>query len=221
MKRKDFVILASLLHDIGKLLERADFYPDILEDEHYKSVCFSKNNFYSHCAYTLKFCEELEAKFDCLRQAKDEDKRWKMWAALHHSDEEQDFEAKVVKFSDQLSAKEREEGEYYIKEQIHKRTMLEPVLERVFLGKNNKNYTSYRYLPVKLKIEKDCIFPLNSKELKTLEHLSLEISISQLKKQWYEKGIFDARGLTGDYEVGAGGKLTKIEEKKNVSNSKR
>ena len=61
-KKMDFLILAALIHDIGKLLERGQIFPEVREDVYYLSVCPEHNGSYEHlhCAYTRKFCEVLE-----------------------------------------------------------------------------------------------------------------------------------------------------------------
>jgi CRISPR-associated protein Csm1 len=156
----DFLVLAALVHDVGKLLERGGIFSEVRQDEHYLSFCPMRDGHptHLHCAHTRKFCECLEEQFDCLRGASD--KSWKDWAAAHHLNNEETLEAKVLSLADRLSAKEREEGDYH-KHDINKKTLLEPVIERIFLGKNTKTHTAYRYPLEKLQPEQEALFPLN------------------------------------------------------------
>lgn len=160
------LVLSALLHDIGKLMERAELFPESLKDPEYISRCPKKGDgvTHLHCAYTASFCDWLEDRFDVLRSTDIKD--WKIWASAHHLESEISLEAKVVRIADRLSSSEREPGTYY-KHDIHKKTLLEPIVERVFLYKNTKTATFNRYDLKKLTLEKESSFP------KGPEHLNL------------------------------------------------
>jgi CRISPR-associated protein Csm1 len=163
IKKLDFLVLAALIHDVGKLLERGEIFPEVREDVYYLSFCPEHNGCpdHLHCAYTRKFCEDLEKKFDSLRKA--QDKSWKDWAAAHHFGNEPCLEARVVRIADMLSLREREGGDSYYRD-IHRKTLLEPVIERVCLGKNTNTSTRYRYPLKKLIPKEDFLFPLKGED---------------------------------------------------------
>ncbi len=207
--KRNLVVLASLLHDIGKLFERANTFPEITNDPYYLEICPHRNGYYSHlhCAYTKKFCEVLHNSFNCLKNLSEPS--WIYWASGHHL-RDTDFEIKIISTADRLSAEEREEGSFYTN-QIHRRTLLEPVLERVYLNSNEKLYTSYRYPLARLDF--DNIFPLDAREF-----LQKKIEL----EDWQEnagKGVTDPNSwshllakepLYADYQKIANGLLEDV-----------
>ncbi|MBW2049968.1 MAG: type III-A CRISPR-associated protein Cas10/Csm1 [Deltaproteobacteria bacterium] len=163
------VVLGALLHDIGKLFERGDVFADARKDPIYLGMCKEQagNPTHLHAAHTGAFCDWIEEKFDCLRRR--DDRSWKRWCAAHHREDEGDIEATIIRLADRLSSSERDEGIYY-KPQIHKKTRLEPVMERVFLAKNGDTFFSrYRYPLVRLTSDKTGLFPVKGTELKLKE----------------------------------------------------
>ncbi|MFP5214028.1 MAG: type III-A CRISPR-associated protein Cas10/Csm1, partial [Acidobacteriota bacterium] len=161
------VVLAALLHDIGKLLERGNVLDEARTDETYLECCptAAKGNYKSHLhsAYTRAFCDWLEQRFDCLRLAAD--RSWKDWCASHHRSDETGIEFSVVRQADRLSSSEREEGDYYSRN-IHLRTLLEPIVERVFLARNQNGLaTGFRYPLEPLTSRKKECFPVPGAEL--------------------------------------------------------
>ncbi|WP_045217331.1 type III-A CRISPR-associated protein Cas10/Csm1 [Desulfonatronovibrio magnus] len=160
-KQQDFIVLAGLIHDIGKLLERGEVFSESRKDETYLEFCprDKKGGFHTHlhCTHTKCFCDELEQKFTCLRTSSSNE--WKTWASGHHLNDEQSFGAKVIRIADRLSSSEREEGQYYQKG-IGQRTLLEPVIEKVFLHNNDdKTATSYRYPLSRIRSDDESLFP--------------------------------------------------------------
>lgn len=159
------VVLSGLLHDIGKILERGNIFSEARKDDHYLSVCRKDKGHptYLHSAHTAAFCDWLETQFECLKNSPI--KSWKIWCAAHHKNDEHGFEASVVRLSDRLSSSEREIGEYYRRE-IHRKTLLEPLMERVFLEENTGNLaTHHRYPLVRLNSDKESLFPKAAGEL--------------------------------------------------------
>jgi CRISPR-associated protein Csm1 len=155
----DFLILAALIHDIGKLLERGQIFPEVREDVYYLSVCPEHNGSYEHlhCAYTRKFCEVLEKQFDFLRKA--QDKSWKIWAAAHHLDNGFCLEARVIRLADMLSSSEGDNSDFFHAD-LSRKTFLEPIIERVCLGKNTGMLPRHRYPLKRLLPEENSLFPV-------------------------------------------------------------
>jgi len=164
----NWIVLAGLLHDIGKLFERGEVFSDQRKDPFYTEVCRRDRDgriSHLHAAHTLAFCEWLEERFDCLQANANRD--WKRWCAAHHRDDETGPEHSVIRISDRLSSSEREEGDYY-QARIHQKTLLEPVLERVFLeehGAGGREYTTHRYPLVRLDSEREHLFPVPGETL--------------------------------------------------------
>ncbi len=157
-EKLNLIVLAGLLHDIGKLFERGEIFKE--EQEEYLKA--GKGG-YLHAAHTAAFCDWLEEKFDCLKHT--EYKDWKTWCAAHHQDDETCGEASVIRISDRLSSSERNEADFYQRD-IHRRTLLEPVLERAVLdGYDDCLATGYRYLPVRLTAERESLFPVKGEDI--------------------------------------------------------
>ncbi len=166
--RLKLVVLAALLHDVGKPLERGEIFKEARKDELYLESCpDAKGNTHHthlHAAHTAAFLDWLEQRFDCLRSLPDKD--WKTWCASHHRNDMTGMEESVVRISDRLSSAERDEGTYYQKD-IHRRTLLEPVLERVSIdGAPAREATSFRYPPARLASDRQSLFPVEGTELR-------------------------------------------------------
>lgn len=160
-KQQDLIVLAGILHDVGKLFERGEVFSESRKDETCLGFCpkDKKGGFHTHlhCTHTKYFCDELEQKFTCLRSLPDNE--WKTWASGHHMNDEQSFGAKVIRIADRLSSSEREDGQYY-QRGIGQKTLLEPVIEKVFLQDNkDKTATSYRYPLSRIRSDHDSLFP--------------------------------------------------------------
>lgn len=178
------ITVSALLHDIGKLFERADMFHEARTDDICLSMCPTDKSegrhTHLHAGYTRAFCEWMGTRFDCLRGA---DQDWKIWCSAHHRDDETGGENSVIRFADRFSSSEREEGVYYHRN-IHRRTLLEPVLERVYLeGLNEKGglKTSHRYPLVPLSNGRDDLFPTRGTELKLKEMNGAEGSVEPEK----------------------------------------
>jgi len=158
------IVLSSILHDIGKLFERGNIFREARSDSTYLDRCPQTPGSWSHVhsAYTGAFCDWLENRFNCLKETQHKD--WKLWCSAHHRSDETGFEATVVRVSDRLSASEREEGEYY-KKDIHLRTLLEPVIERLYLNKNKGLATYHRFSLAPLNTRRDTFFPITAEAL--------------------------------------------------------
>ena len=165
-EKLNLIVLAGLLHDIGKLLERGECFKEARHDEEYLKACreSSKGNYptYLHAAHTAAFCDWLKSRFGCLTNAAYKD--WPIWCAAHHRDDETGAESSIIRISDRLSSSERDEGQYYQKD-IHRRTFLEPVIERVCLeGFPDCKATLHRYAPVRLTSDRQTLFPKTGAE---------------------------------------------------------
>ena len=210
MKREilNLVVLSGLLHDVGKVLERGNIFSDARKDDHYLSVCRQEKGHptHLHSAHTAAFCDWLETKFDCLKNSPVTG--WKIWCSAHHRNDETDFEATVIRISDRLSSSEREVGEYYRRE-IHRKTLLEPVIERIFLEENSKNLATYHRYPIKrLSSEKESLFPQNDRDLDLLKSRHPEAEISDTEN-WDH--MMAREPLVNEYEALGEGLLHEIE----------
>jgi len=164
-EKLNHVVLSGLLHDIGKMLERGEIFPDARKDSHYLSVCKQGKGYptHLHSAHTAAFCDWLEDRFTCLKNSPVSN--WKIWCAAHHRNDETEFEASLIRLADRLSSSERDEGEYYRRD-IHRKTLLEPLLERVFLEENSDNQaTHHRYPLIRLSSDRESLFPKTAGEL--------------------------------------------------------
>lgn len=165
-KKRLLVVLAGLLHDTGKLLERGEVFKEARTDDTYLAFCpkARKGGYptHMHVTHTRAFCDWLEERFDCLKNTPD--KSWKDWCAGHHL-VEGGSEAAVIRISDRLSSSERDEGTHYQKD-IHRKTLLEPVLERVSLeGHEDCLRTRYRYPLRPLTSDRESVFPVRGEDL--------------------------------------------------------
>lgn len=176
-KKQYLIVLAALLHDVGKLFERGEIFKEARKDPEFLKVCpENKEGGYSthlHAVHTAAFCLWLEQRFACLNDVNAND--WKTWCAAHHKDSEAGDEASVIRISDRLSSSERDEGNYYRRD-IHRKTFLEPVLERVRLkGFPDGLATRYRYPLTPLVCERQSLFPAKADQLQeTHESLILK-----------------------------------------------
>ena len=159
-EKLSFINLAGLKHGVGKLFERGGIFPGARKDEAYLQYCplshDRSHHTHLHAAHTRAFCDWLEERFDCLRHAQ---YPWKDWCAAHHRNDESGLENAVIRRADRLSSRERESGQYYIRD-LHRKTLLEPVLERVSLGGNqNAVSTKWRYPLSPLSVSRENLFP--------------------------------------------------------------
>ncbi len=140
-------VLSGLLHDVGKLFERGhvEEFRDVRDDSDCMACCprgrVGMHETHIHSAYTMRFCQWLEKRFSILGALPDE---WKTWCAAHHLSDPAATEARVIKTADQLSSSEREEGTYDSRKSF-RRTLLEPVIERVYLARNHAPACRHRY----------------------------------------------------------------------------
>jgi CRISPR-associated protein Csm1 len=202
------IVLSGLLHDIGKLLERAEVFPEARSDPTYLSYCKDSNGHptHLHAAHTAAFCDWLEGRFVCLRNTSDKD--WKIWCSAHHREDELGLEASVIRIADRLSSSERETGEYY-KREIHKKTLLEPVLERVCLQENTENLaTHHRIALCAQSLEPDAIFPKGAAELQLVRSENPEAGFDD-PAQWNH--LLAKQPLTEAYRTLADGLMSEIE----------
>ena len=108
-ERPILIVLAALLHDSGKLLERGNVFPEARKDDIYLSMCpqawDGPYHTHLHAAHTRKFCDWLEERFACLRDLPD--KSWKDWCGGHHRNDESGLESSVIRIADRLSSSEK------------------------------------------------------------------------------------------------------------------
>ena len=169
MELHDHIVFGALLHDIGKFFERAGRLDEYRNDEFQKQQdCpLQKGGYRSHLhvLHTRRFCEELCHMVPILQppsgqrnpQAAD---NWINIAVKHHV-ASTNMEILVVA-ADHFASAEREQGNFY-QQGIHRRTRLEPVLERINLDGDNKT-TGFRAKLKPLTTSRQDIFPLQATE---------------------------------------------------------
>ncbi len=164
MNDKDHVVFGAFLHDIGKLYERAGILSQYAKDEFkQQEYCPNSKGYYSHrhVLYTLAFCEELQKHIPILKTAYQSDENWINIASRHHK-ASTPLEH-IVSKADRLASGERE-GESIYKKSIHKKGLLESLLEKVSLQGTNEK-TKHR-LDLKALDSFENLFPQKSEELK-------------------------------------------------------
>ncbi len=179
MKNHEHIILGSLLHDIGKLFERAEMLDDYRKDEKQQQNYCPKNKekqYYSHrhVLNTLKFCEFLSdavpgIKPESLQYSQTADQNWINLAALHHnpSDREVSWLEKITQSADHLASAEREKGNFYT-QNINKITHLESLLGRINLTSQPRenNY----FLPLaQIQLNEQSLFPKSANEFQMVQ----------------------------------------------------
>ena len=171
-------VLAALLHDVGKLLERGEVFSEARSDETALSFLPQSGGrtTHFHAAHTWAFCVWLEERFACLRR--EDSAAWKEWAAAHHRNDETGFESTVIRLADRLSSSEREEGDYYSRG-VHRKTLLEPVLERIALDADAVCLaTRHRYPLAALDSGRESCFPRVGSELGLISAMDPEAGIA-------------------------------------------
>ncbi|MFA6810004.1 MAG: type III-A CRISPR-associated protein Cas10/Csm1 [Desulfoplanes sp.] len=215
----NLVVLAALLHDVGKLLERGMIFQDARKDDFYLNMCpQAKGKGYSthlHAAHSRKFCDWLEERFDCLRNVSPEEKEWKNWCGAHHLNDESGLESSVIRYADRLSSSERDEGSYY-RQRIQLRTRLEPVTERVSLHSHTACLaTHYRFPLAPLSVHKQALFPQNAEQLHLTPQKDADKKIDD-PSSWTH--LIADHDLTEEYAALGKGLMTDLEilAKKNL-----
>ena len=160
MTPHDHVVLGALTHDTGKFWERAERLDEYRRNELQKQLdCPLHRDGYRshlHVLNSRRFGETLADRAPFLQpQTGDSPDHWLNLAARHHvasTPLEQLIEA-----ADHFASAEREQGDYY-QFNIHKRSRLESLLERVNLdGKNTP--TRHRLPLAALALDDAALFP--------------------------------------------------------------
>ncbi len=200
MNQKDHVVFGAFLHDIGKLYERAELLSDYAKDDLKLQEYCPKNNkgCYSqkHALYTLAFCEKLQNCIPTLKHkyTQTAEQNWVNMAVRYHKPSS--VLEHIVSKASRLASGEREETS---EKNIHKKTLLEPLLEKVSL-KGEKKSTKYR-IPLKpLNTEFTSMFP------KKYDQLGLN-----------EETLLSPEKLITDYHDLAKGLLKAVENFSNTS----
>lgn len=170
MELHDHIVFGALLHDIGKFFERANRLGEYRHDDEQKQQDCPwrpQGGYWSHLhvLHTRRFCEELCRIVPILQppseqrdsQAAD---NWINMAAHHHV-ASTDMEH-LIEAADHFASAEREQGNFY-EHGIHRRTRLEPILERINLKDENKT-TEFRVNLRPLTTSRKDIFPLRTTE---------------------------------------------------------
>ncbi len=148
------VVLAAMLHDIGKFFERGELLGEYRQDENQTQMdCPLHQDGYrshKHVLHTRRFCERLAEIVSMLepeeyQRTKTADQHWINLAVRHHVAVGAPLEV-LVQQADHLASAEREEGKYY-EQRIHQKTLLEPMLARVNL-QSKVRHVAHR-LPLK------------------------------------------------------------------------
>jgi CRISPR-associated protein Csm1 len=164
------VVLAALLHDVGKLFEMGGLIDDyqkadtILQGDHPKD----RKKLYCkqvHVLHTKDFCEVLAKQIpsllsDPVAEIKKPGQDWINLSFRHHI-ASTPLE-KMIQKANQLSTSEQED---FCDETVPKKKWLEPVIERISLLNNVKTEPQYAFEIRALTLEKDCLFPKLIKEI--------------------------------------------------------
>ncbi len=139
MEPHDHIVFGALLHDIGKFFERANRLGEYRanEDQRQQDCPWHRSGGYwshLHVLHTRRFCEELCRIVPILQPSEQHDPQaaanWINMAAHHHV-ASTDME-RLIQAADHFASAEREQGNFY-QRNIHRRTLLEPMLERINL----------------------------------------------------------------------------------------
>ncbi|MDI6687898.1 MAG: type III-A CRISPR-associated protein Cas10/Csm1 [Desulfobacterales bacterium] len=179
-KEYEAIVLASLLHDVGKFFERGELLDEYRKDEiQQQNDCPKdpKRGYYTHkhVLNTRAFCDVLARQVPWLlpepvADREKSDQNWINLAARHHV--ATSALEKIIEKADHLSSSEREKGDFYTRS-IHKKTRLEPVIERVFLRKNSKAQPEHRFELRALSLEKKSVFPKAANALNPPVHIQI------------------------------------------------
>ena len=176
MELHDHIVFGALLHDIGKFFERAnrlDEYRDNDDQKQQDCPWQQKGGYWSHLhvLHTRRFCEELCRIIPTLQPPSGQrDSRaadnWINMAAHHHV-ASTDMEH-LIKAADHFASAEREQGNFY-QRHIHRRTCLEPILQRINLDDGNMDGDNRPTEEFRVKLEplttnRQSIFPLRTTE---------------------------------------------------------
>ena len=200
MESHDHIVLGALLHDIGKLFERAGRLAEYRDDDGQKQQDCpwqDQGGYWSHLhvLHTRRFCEELCGAVPILQppsgqRASSSEDHWINIAARHHKPSTP--MERLVQAADHFASAERERGNFY-KWNIHKRTRLETMLERVSLEGVNKT-TRFRMQLKPLMVD---MFPLLADECVP--------PMEQVDGAW-----LSPTDLSGDYQALSDGLLNAI-----------
>ena len=171
MELHDHIVFGALLHDIGKFFERANRLVEYRDDDNQKQQDCPwqrrQGGYWSHLhvLHTRRFCEELCRIIPILQplseqhdsQAAD---NWINMAAHHHV-ASTNME-RLLQAADHFASAEREQGNFY-QQGIHRRTRLEPILERINLDGVNKT-AEFRVKLRPLSPSREDVFPLRTTE---------------------------------------------------------
>jgi len=136
------IVLASLLHDIGKFVQRAKYKFEFSEIEKELYLPLKKEKFaYEHALYTLKFLEKFKDYLPTpSNKFENPDENYINFAAKHHKPENP-YEW-IIAEADRISAgMEREEAE------VGEKRLLS-VFSEVFLEKSKNDYVYYDLFPL-------------------------------------------------------------------------
>lgn len=170
MKLHDHIVFGALLHDIGKFFERAnrlDEYRDNDDQKQQDCPWQRQRGYWSHLhvLHTRRFCEELCRIVPILQPPSEQrdSQAADNWVnmAVHHHVASTDME-RLIEAADHFASAEREQGNFY-EHGIHRRTRLEPILERINLKDENKT-TEFRVNLRPLTTGREDIFPLRATE---------------------------------------------------------
>jgi CRISPR-associated protein Csm1 len=169
MKKHDHIVLGCLLHDIGKLFERAETLDQHRNNKDKQQSHCPKNTekgSYSHLhvLHTMAFCELLAEKIPQIQPEEHQttvtaDQNWINLAACHHAPPERQasYSEKIVQAADHFASAEREQGSFY-EQGIHKKTRLESLLGRIQIGEAARH--NEHFLPLNfLELSEEHIFP--------------------------------------------------------------
>ncbi len=185
-KKFQAIILAGLLHDIGKFMQRAEIPLSSQSKNMENTICPSYKGRHSHyhVLWTNEFFEKYFIKrypqFSYLENQKD---NLANLASYHHSPETplQKIIAKADHFSSGMDRLERDIEDEILGRLSYKKARLRPIFESIDLGLDEIKKVGFKYELRPLILDKENLFPKPRKELKPSEGETL---ISEYQKLW-------------------------------------
>ncbi len=182
------VILAGLLHDIGKFMQRAEIPLSSQSKNMENTICPSFKGIHSHyhVLWTNEFFEKYFIKsypqFSYLEDRKD---NLANLASYHHSDNPETSLQMIIQSADHLSSGmdrfEKDLEDEISGKSAYKKIKLDSIFESIDLGLGEFERGNFKYELRPLILDRENLFPKKRKDQKQFEN---ELLIDDYKKLW-------------------------------------